>query len=111
VDYAGSAAVRSGVPKTVRLIVTNTYKIAATLRVRWYAPDGWDVSPCADGLIHVKQAPFGNRTAVTFELRTERFRGECTRMVVELTRAGHPSVMLVPIMFTGGDCEPPAEGE
>jgi len=103
VDYGDSPRVMSGCPKTISLTVTNNYKIAATLDVRWYVPEGWSVLPSRESTLHVKQAPFGKTTTASFTVQAERVPPGPSRMVVELTMAGRPMVMLVPVVLTNGD--------
>ena len=105
VDTGADPLVRSGVPKPVTLRVRNLYKIQDNLRLHWYLPDGWQVSPSPDGSLFAPTGWLSHRstTEVTFQLSTEQVRGDVVRFAVELTIPGRPTVMLVPVILVNGN--------
>lgn len=100
VDYDGDASLQPDRSRTLRIHIINQYKIPATLNLHVYLPGGLEVRPGNTASLHVKQAPFPNRGVVEFEVATERVIEGVARGAVEITRAGHPQVMLVPVVFT-----------
>lgn len=105
VDYCGSAEVKNGVPKPIRLSITNKHKIAATFSVHWYLPDGWSVSPSPDGVVHVKQGPWTNTKTIEYTVTADRVPAPMNRMAIELTITGRPTVILVPVTLLDGNLE------
>ena len=103
VDYGESPTVRDGEAKTIALTLTNRYKVPTTVNLRWYTPEGWTVSPSPTGMFHVKQTTFEPYKTVEFTLQSERVEADITRMVVELTLHGRPTVMLVPVTLMNGN--------
>jgi ADP-ribosylglycohydrolase len=102
VDYGASPTVADGTPKTVRLRIDNTYKVQATLNLRWYAPEGWRVSPAEEGKLFSLPTHLGVPLVVEFALQAEKVPSITNRFVVELTSDGRPTVMLVPIILLNG---------
>ncbi|MCL5995734.1 MAG: ADP-ribosylglycohydrolase family protein [Chloroflexi bacterium] len=104
VDYgAQGPVIRDNLPATVRLHIRNTYKIQANLGLHWYLPDGWKVSPSADGALLALPSHMGEPLEVTFTLEAPAIRAPMNRAVVELTIAGRPTVMLVPLTLLNGN--------
>ena len=94
-------------PKTIRLRVRNTHTIQANLNVRWYAPEGWQVLPVRQGTFFSAPASMGGKSyELTFTLQAERVSETLTRLVVELTSEGRPTVMLAPITLWNGNLAP-----
>ncbi len=109
VDYGEDPLARSGVPKTVRLTLHNTHRAQAILTVRWYAPEGWTVSPAPLGAVQVLPGHLADPRVVAFTLSAERIDVPLARFVVELTSEGRPTAMLVPITLLNGDLLQPAD--
>jgi ADP-ribosylglycohydrolase len=108
VDVGEQPLVRDMEPKTVVLRMRNLYKVQDNLRVHWYLPEGWRISPSPDGQI---QVPTGflqhqSTTQVTFQLSTDRVQGDVVRFAIELTVSGRPTVMLVPVTLVNGNYYP-----
>jgi hypothetical protein len=104
VDYSAQGPViRDAVPTTVRLHIRNTYKVQANLGLHWYVPEGWKVSPSADGALLALPAHMGEPLEATFTLEAPAVRAPMNRAAVELTVAGRPTVMLVPITLMNGN--------
>jgi len=103
VDYGNSPEIRDGQPKRVRLTITNTYKVQANLSLHWYLPEGWQVSPSADGYALSLPAMIGKPLVLDYELSCERVTRSTNRAVFEVTVEGRPTVMLVPITLLNGN--------
>jgi ADP-ribosylglycohydrolase len=104
VDYgAQGPVIRDGQPSTVRLHIRNTGKIQANLALHWYVPEGWQVLPAPDGALLSLPAHLGDPLDLTFTVQATGIRAAMNRAVVELTIAGRPSVMLVPVMLLNGN--------
>ncbi|MBD3175306.1 MAG: ADP-ribosylglycohydrolase family protein [Armatimonadia bacterium] len=101
VDYGGDPSLKPGQARSVTLKLTNRYKIPATLRIKWYLPEGIEIDPAPFASVHVKQAPFPCEGSVAFHLSTEEPLEGPIRAAVEITRAGHAEVMVVPVVLTG----------
>ena len=99
VDYEGSPLIADGVPATVRLRIYNTYKIQATLNVRWYTPDGWQVSPAREGMVFSLPEHMGGPHELVFQVQAGHVDRNINRAAVELTVDGRPTVMLVPVVL------------
>jgi ADP-ribosylglycohydrolase len=105
VDYGDGPMVCDNTPKMIRLRIKNTYKVQANLNIRWYAPANWRVVP-AGGMIISFPAPMGQAQELVFTVQTERVEQPMSRLVVELTSDGRPTVMLVPITLLNGNLYP-----
>ncbi len=103
VDYGDSVAVRDGVPKTVRVSITNTYKVQAALKVHWHLREGWTIAPSADGMMHVSFPPLETRHTASFTLACERITETTVRHAIEITMDGRPSAMVVPVTLLNGN--------
>ncbi len=106
VDYGSGPLVRSGQPRHIRVTVRNTHRVQANVTVRWYLPEGWTVSPSARGIVQALPAHLGEPVAIEFVLTAEHVAEPLVRGVIELTIAGRPSAMLVPIALLNGDLHP-----
>lgn len=104
VDYGGDPTIREHTPKTIRLRMRNTYKVQANLTLRWYTPEGWRVLPARSGMVFSAHAWLGGGWhEVEFTLEAERVESAMSRLVVELTIDGRPTVMLVPVTLLNGN--------
>ncbi|MCQ6560549.1 ADP-ribosylglycohydrolase family protein [Paenibacillus mendelii] len=100
VDYGEEGAViHAGEPKTIRLIVHNHYKISDILNIRWYGPDGFNLSPAGTAKLFSAIYPDTTRD-ISFEVSLASPLGT-NRFVVELTLDGRNTVMLVPVVLLG----------
>jgi len=109
VDYGPEPTVRAGVPRPLRLTLTNTYRTQANVNLRWYVPEGWSVLPAASGVAQVLPTHLGDPVTLAFTLQAERVDAPLSRMEVELTVHGRPTAMLVPITLLNGSLDPIAE--
>ncbi len=105
VDYGPDPLVKDGVPREVKLRIRNLYKTQDNLRLHWYLPEGWQVSPSADAVLFAPTGWLeqGSTVEAAFQLSTARMQGDVTRFAVELTIPGRPTVMLVPVMLVNGN--------
>ena len=104
VDYGQDGPfVRDGQPRNVRLTVFNRYKVQANLAFHWYVPEGWRVTPSADAYAFSFPAHLGKPLTLDWRVGCDQQRGPSNRAVVEITIAGRPTVMLVPIFFLNGN--------
>ncbi|GGD82480.1 ADP-ribosylglycohydrolase family protein [Paenibacillus nasutitermitis] len=100
VDYGEEGAViQAGVPKTIRLVVRNHYKISDILNIRWYGPEGFTLSPAGTTKLFSVIYPDTTR-GISFELSLACPHGT-NRFVIELTLDGRNTVMLVPVVLLG----------
>ena len=109
VDYGDSPTIRAGEPKPIRLTIRNTYKVQANISLHWYLPDGWQVSPSADGVVMSLPKYLGNVATLEFTIGAEKIERAMNRCVVELTIEGRPTVMLVPVTLLNGNVSPARE--
>lgn len=101
VNYgAEGPLLRDGQPKTLSVSIVNTDKIPANLSLHWYLPEGLSISPSADG--YIMKSPWG-ATTVDFTITAERLSKATNRAVLEITIAGRPTVMLVPVTLLNGN--------
>jgi ADP-ribosylglycohydrolase len=106
VDYGEEGPlIRPGVPKAIVLRIRNTYKVQANLGLHWYLPEGWRVAPAADGALLALPAHLGAPLEVAFTLEADAVRAPMNRAVVELTIAGRPTAMLVPVTLLNGSLD------
>ena len=104
VDYENEPFVSSGVAKTVRLRIYNTYKVQANLNVRWYAPEGWHISPAPSMTVFSTHAWLNPKPAVLeFHVEAGAVDQPMHRLAVEITSDGRPTVMLVPVTLMNGN--------
>ena len=117
VDYGEEGAiVRDATAKAIRVTIRNTYKVQATLNLRWYVPDGWRVSPSPLGTVFSFPGHLSEPNTLEFRLEADRVPQTLNRFVMELTMDSRPSVMLVPIILqnanlAGRAAHVEAEGE
>ena len=103
VDYVDGPMIRDNTPKTIRLSIRNTYKVQANLNLRWYVPEGWRVHPSRIGTVFSPPSSWGDPPReIEFNLETEKVENFMSRLVVELTIDGRPTVMLVPVTLLNG---------
>jgi ADP-ribosylglycohydrolase len=104
IDYTDGATVKENMPKKLKIAIENTYKIPATLNVRWYTPDNWTVSPSKQGKVF-SPVPWliPKNIEMDFELLSERIVDTEIRFVIEVTIDGRHTVMLVPVVLINGN--------
>ncbi|MCE9613951.1 MAG: ADP-ribosylglycohydrolase family protein [Lentisphaerae bacterium] len=104
VDYgAEGPVIRNGQPKTLHVTVRNHYKLQANLTLHVYLPEGWQVAPSADGYALSVPGYIGGPLTLDYTFTAERIAQSTNRAVLEITIAGRPTVMLVPITLLNGN--------
>ncbi len=103
VDYIDDPYVRDSEPKRIRIRITNTYKVQASINLHWHLPEGWSVAPGPDGTVYVKPLPWENTVEVTYTLQTERVTQPAMRAALELTMPGRAATMLAPVVLLNGN--------
>lgn len=103
VDYGETPYIRDGLSKSVTITIRNTYKVQANLSLHWYLPDGWRVTPSADG--YAMSLP-GRPVAIVYRFTADRLSRTMNRAVLEITIEGRPTVMLVSAQLLNGNCAP-----
>jgi ADP-ribosylglycohydrolase len=105
VDYGESPSISQGIPKFLGVAISNTYKISATIELKWHVPEGWTVSPCKEAVVHVKQNPWQSRKRIDFTVEAGHVDRPSAGLVLELRIMGRPTVMLVPVTLLNGNVE------
>jgi ADP-ribosylglycohydrolase len=103
-DYGNTPTIRSGEQKTIRLTIRNTYKVQANLAFHWYLPEGWSITPAADGV--AMSLPGDHPATLSFTLQAGQVAQPMQRGVLEITSPGRPTVMLVPLTLYNGNVMP-----
>ena len=108
VDYGTEGPIiRDNRPKTLTITVTNRNLAQANLSLHWYLPEGWQVSPSADGFGKSMSDWFGlPQFAQEFTFTAPKVERTCNRSALEITVAGRPTVMLVPVTLLNGNLLP-----
>lgn len=99
-NYGEAPLIRSGVPKEIRVLVRSRHITQANLSLRWYLPSGWRAGPSEQGALFLFP---GTEREISITLSADRITETSNRAVLEITIAGLPTVMLVPIMLLNGD--------
>ncbi len=104
VDYGGSPEIRDHAPKTLRLVISNKYRLQARMYIRWLAPEDWTISPAREGqfFIYMWKVDADPRT-LSFDITPARVQAGSIRLVVELTVDSRATAMLVPIVLLNGN--------
>lgn len=106
IDYGQEGPiVRSQVPKDIRLRIYNRYKVQANLKIRWYTPVNWTVSPGLEGFLFSLPAHLGPQPYVeaVYQVEINPPAASLNRAVVEITIEGRSTVMLAPVMLLNGN--------
>jgi hypothetical protein len=86
--------------------IHNTYKTQANLTLHWYLPEGWRVSPSADGYALSFPTIVGGPLQLDYRFTADHLTQATHRAALELTIAGRPTVMLVPVTLLNGNLLP-----
>ncbi len=104
VDYGSEGPLaKDGVAKTVRIRIYNRYKVQANLSFHWYTPEGWIVAPSKDGYRISLPPHLGEPLELTYFATIPQITVPLARAAFEITIAGRPTVMLVPVMLLNGN--------
>lgn len=96
-DYDDGPTIRQGEGKKVKVSIRNRYKTPANLSLHWYVPEGWRVTPAADGWALCQATFIEASLDFEFTLHADRFTSPVNRATLEVTAEGRPTVMLVPV--------------
>jgi len=99
VDYGDGPLIVPDRPAIIKIRIYNTYKVQSRLRIHWYTPEGWQVSPAGDFQIISFPAHLGKPDELVFHVSPD-LNGENTqRGVIEFVIDSRPGIMLVPIIL------------
>ena len=103
-DCDGDATIAPGQSRTITVRLRNTYKVQANLQLKWYAPDGWRVSPRRATILSLPIS-LGTSGECTFQITAPAEWGEANahRFVLEVTSDGRPTVMTAPLVLLGAE--------
>jgi ADP-ribosylglycohydrolase. len=115
VDYGAEGPLaRPGEPKTVRVILTNTYKTQLNLSLHLYAPESWAIAPAPDGyfLLLPPHMVDYKPQVMEYTFTIPAMPKSTLRAALEITVEGRPTVMLIPLVLLNGSLYPaPAAAE
>lgn len=94
---------KDGVSKTIKIRIYNEYKVQANLSLHWYTPEGWIITPSRDGYRMSLPYHLGEPLELTYTVTIPQMTSPLVRAVFEITIAGRPTVMLIPIMLVNGN--------
>jgi ADP-ribosylglycohydrolase len=98
VKYENGPLIHPETPTLIKIKITNTYKIQAFLKLHWYKPEGWQVTPSGDCQLFSLPANLGEAEEIEFQvISTEN--DSTQRAVLEIVIDSRPGVMLVPILL------------
>jgi hypothetical protein len=104
VDYGFDGPLtKDGIAKTVKIRIYNRYKVQANLGFHWYTPDGWIVAPSKDGYRMSLPPHLGETLELTYTFTIPQITTPLVRAAFEVTIAGRPTVMLIPLIFINGN--------
>jgi hypothetical protein len=107
VDYDSDGPLaKDGIAKTLKIRIYNRDKTQANLSLHLYTPEGWVVAPSRDGYCMSLPAHLGEPLELTYAITIAQITVPLARAVFEITIAGRPTVMLVPVMFVNGNTIP-----
>ena len=99
IDYGAGPVIHPEKPNLIKLRIFNTYKVQARLKIHWYTPTGWQVTPSGDFQILSFPAHLGEANEIEFQVQTDPNGGDTQRAVVEFVVDSRPSVLLIPIIL------------
>jgi hypothetical protein len=103
VDYGTEGPLlRPGEPKTIRLVIENKYKVQTGLALHWYAPEDWQIGPSRDLSLLSLPASYRLGGEASFTVTVVQPHGSTLRAAVEISKAGWPETLLVPILLLNG---------
>lgn len=98
-DYCEGAYIKDGIPKKLKLVIENTYKLPANINICWYAPEGFSILPSKKGKVYLNHVYVNGKREVEFEIMAETVPANVNRFAVELTVDGMSTVMLIPVVL------------
>lgn len=97
VDYGEDPYISSHETKSVRIVIRNTYKLQANLHLRWHGNDALTVASPVRNLF--SPLAFMPDMEAIFEVQAGELTSHQNRLVLEITQAGRPTVMHVPLLL------------
>ncbi len=98
VEYQNGPLINTEIPTSIKIKITNTYKVQARLKLHWYTPEGWQVSPSGDYQLFSLPASLGETEEVEFQVISAA-HDSTQRAVLEIVIDSRPGVMLVPVIL------------
>jgi ADP-ribosylglycohydrolase len=98
VDYERGPFIHPETPATIKVKITNTYKVQARLKLHWYTPEGWQVSPSGDCQLLSLPASLGESEEIEFQIISTA-DDSTQRAVLEIVIDSRPGIMLIPILL------------
>jgi hypothetical protein len=86
-------------PNQIVLRIDNHYKVQARLKIHWYTPAGWLISPTGDIQVLSLPVHLGEPKEIEFQVMADPNGAATQRAVVEIAIDSRPSVMLIPILL------------
>lgn len=106
-DYGPEGPIaRDGISKTIKIRIYNRYKVQANLGFHWYTPENWIVEPSKDCYRMSLPEHLGDSLELAYSITIPQITAPLVRAVFEITIAGRPTVMLVPVMLANGNIIP-----
>lgn len=99
VDYGAGPVIHPEKANLIKLRIINTYKVQARLKIHWYAPAGWQVTPLGDFQVLSFPAHLGEPKELEFQVQADPNGGNTQRAVVEFVIDSRSSVLLIPIIL------------
>ena len=97
-DYLGDPVIRPGTPRKFKLVLGNNICQQQWLKFKWHLPDGWTVSPSAQGAAYLDLSHMG-KTVLEYELTAETLDQSHYDLFLEISSQGHPTRGIIPIVL------------
>ncbi len=101
-DYENDPLVCNNIAKKIKITIKNIAKTQAALNLRVYSPAGWNVTPDCGSMLSV-QPVFGEPLQIELFAQKEVITEPVVRMTLEISVAGRPFVMHIPIVLLNGN--------
>jgi ADP-ribosylglycohydrolase len=98
VDYGAGPFLEPGQPALVKIRIYNDYKVQARLKLHWYAPPPWQISPAGDFQLLSLPAHLGDPLELAFQVESTSL-DSTQRAVLEMVIDSRPGIMLVPVIL------------
>jgi ADP-ribosylglycohydrolase len=96
-DYVDGPVVRSGEPVRMRVRIDNPNEMQANFTLRWYLPEGWEVTPGVHGVVQSLSKWMGEPVVVEYTFIIPQVTQAMNRATLEITAEGRPLVKLIPL--------------
>jgi len=99
-EYVSGVDVMPGEAAHVRLTIKNKFRVQASLTIRWYSPEDWEISPRQELKTYTGVNIWHNNSVThDFILTPPQKASASNRFVIEITVNGRATVMLVPVLL------------